>query len=152
MTADDAFVVHFQLESGAVGVLQSTAADWGPPIIETRIVGSRGTAWIDGLKASVWVADRNGTRQVPVGSDLRVGRPEPPPPGALRTTYERMIGHGLDVGPYTHLAEAFRDRILGVPVPPSPQPATFADGVAAMAVLDAVRRSDAIRTWVPVEG
>ena len=47
----------------------------------------------------------------------------------------------LELGPYTRLCEAFRARIESrtlespVPVP------TFADGVASVHVLDAVRRS-----------
>jgi len=52
-----------------------------------------------------------------------------------------MIAHGLDLGPYTRLAATFRDLVLGRPIPDDPRPATFADGVAGMAVLDAVRAS-----------
>jgi predicted dehydrogenase len=68
------------------------------------------------------------------------------PPGVLHTAYDHMIAHGLDLGPYTCLAAAFRDLIRGrdngAPVTlDDPRPATFADGVAAMEVLDAVRRS-----------
>jgi predicted dehydrogenase len=61
-----------------------------------------------------------------------------------------MIAHGLDLGPYIRLAETFRDRILGCPVDAYPRAATFADGVAGMVVLAAVRRSAAEGTWVPV--
>ena len=39
---------------------------------------------------------------------------------------------------------------LGRPVPDDPRPATFADGVADMSVLDAIRRSAAKREWVPL--
>jgi predicted dehydrogenase len=44
-----------------------------------------------------------------------------------------------------------RDRILGKEVPPWPRAATFADGVAQMAVLDAVRRSARERSTVEVD-
>jgi predicted dehydrogenase len=54
-----------------------------------------------------------------------------------------MIGHGLDLGAYTRLAEHFRARITGSAPPPGPQPATFADGVAGTAALEAMRRSAA---------
>jgi len=120
-------------------VMQSTAADWGV-LVETRVVGSRGTAWIEGVGATVKVAGPHGveTMAVPEGTDAR---PAPPlPEGAVRTTYERMITFGVEYGPYTHLAAAFRDRIAGKEVP-GIQPATFVDGVAQMAVLEAVMES-----------
>jgi predicted dehydrogenase len=135
-------------------VLQSSAADRGPMLIETRVAGSTGTAWIDGLSAAVWVTDRDGTRAVPPSGDLPVAPEclEPLPPGALRTTYDRMIAHGLDLPPYTRLAEIFRDRILGAPSPAAPAPATFHDGVAGMAALDAIRASAAANgAWVDVD-
>jgi predicted dehydrogenase len=143
-TADDGFVVHFRLASGCAGVMASTAADRGPFLIESRVVGTRGTAWIDGLGDAVSVADALGTRRLELADDLRTTPPSsPPPPELLTTTYERMIGHGLDLGPYTRLAEHFRARIEGTEPPAGPPPATFADGVADMVVLDAARRSAA---------
>jgi predicted dehydrogenase len=157
MSADDAFVMHFETRSGCAGVMQSTAADWGPPIVITRVAGTAGTAWIEGIGSTVNVADQNGTREVPVGADLPTGRPEPLPAGALHTAYDRMIAHGLDLGPYTCLAAAFRDRILaredpGRAVSDEPRPATFDDGVAGMMVLDAARYSAAHHgTWVDIE-
>jgi predicted dehydrogenase len=149
-TADDGFVVDFRLVSGVVGVMQSTAADRGPFLIETRVVGTRGTAWIDGLGDDVWVADARGTRRLTVPDDLRSTAPSAPPREILTTTYEQMIGHGLDLGPYTRLAEHFRARIEGTEVPPGPRPATFADGVADMAVLDAMRTSAAEQRSVTI--
>ena len=137
--------------------MQSTAADWGPPVVITRVAGTAGTAWIEGIGSTVKVADRDGTRAIPVGSDLPTGRPEPLPPGVLHTAYDRMVAHGLDLGPYTCLAAALRDRILAhsgqtPEIPDDPQPATFEDGVAGMAVLDAVRYSaSANGAWVTIE-
>ena len=121
--------------------MQSTAADRGPLFIETRIVGTGGSIWIDGLGHAVSVTDAHGTRRLEIPYDLRTSAGSPPPPDALTTTYERMIGHGLDLGPYTRLAEHFRARIEGQDPPAGPNPATFADGVADMVVLDAIRRS-----------
>lgn len=152
MTADDGFVVHFRTRSGAAGTMQSTAADRGPMLIETRVTGSLGTAWIDGLGATVQLADRDGTRALPVAEHLLAGRPPPLPDGVLRTTYDRMIAHGLDLAPYTRLAEAFARRIRGRPDGDGPVPATFADGVAAMEVLDAIRASAPTGAWVPIGG
>jgi predicted dehydrogenase len=158
MSADDGFVMHFETRSGCAGVLQSTAADWGPPIVITRVAGTSGTAWLEGIGATVKVADRDGTREIPVGADLPTGRPEPLPAGALHTAYDRMIAHGLDLGPYTCLAAAFRDRILarddpGRAVSDDPRPATFEDGVAGMSVLDAARYSASqAGAWVTIDG
>ncbi len=151
--AEDSFVVHLRMRSGATAVLHSSAADRGPMLIETRVVGSRATAWIDGVSAAVWVADAGGQRSVPVADDLpAAARPAPLPAGALRTTYDHMIAHGLDLPPYTRLAEIFRDRILRRPDRTGPAPATFRDGVAAMAVLDAIRASAAgAGEWIDVE-
>jgi predicted dehydrogenase len=150
-TADDAYSVRFRLRSGVDGILQSTAADWGPFLAVARIVGSSGTAWSEG--DAVKVADRTGTHEVPVPEDLRLPAPDPPPGDLLHTAYDMLHAGGIDLGPYTRLCEVFRDRILGRALPKDPVPPTFADGVASMAVLDAIRRSAARGGWVaiPVE-
>jgi predicted dehydrogenase len=155
-SADDGFVMHFEMQSGCAGVMVSTAADWGWPVVITRVAGTRGTAWIEGIGAKVMVADHDGTRNVPVDPALPTGAPEPLPPDVLHTAYDRMIAHGLDLGPYTCLVAAFRDRILGADPEPAiaehPGPATFADGVAGMAVLDAARQSAREHgAWTPVD-
>ena len=33
MSAEDGFAVHFRLRSGVDGIMQSTAGDWGPPLV-----------------------------------------------------------------------------------------------------------------------
>jgi len=139
MTADDGFVVHFRLRDGCVGVLQSTASDRGI-VVETRVTGSAGTAWIEGVGDKVKVADASGVRTLEVPDELRSDPAPPLPDGAVTTTYEQMTTFGVEYGPYTRLAAAFRDRIRGIPVT-GPEPATFVDGVAQMAVLDAIRHS-----------
>jgi len=147
-TAEDSFSVRFRLRGGVDGVLQSTAADWGPFLAATRVVGSRGTAWTEG--DAVKVADASGTETVEVPEDLRLPPPDPPPQDLLHTAYDMLHAGGTDLGPYTRLCEVFRDRILGRPVAKDPVPPTFADGVANMLVLDAIRRSAARGTWVAV--
>jgi predicted dehydrogenase len=151
MTAEDAFVVHFRMRSGAVGTLQSTAGDWGPPVVVTRVTGSAATAWIEGVGSTVKVADRSGTRTLPVPDELSFPPPPPLPAGLVTTAYERMIAHGMDFGPYTRLAEMLGSRMEGRTDPPGPRPATFVDGVRNMAVVDAVRRSAAERAWIEVD-
>ncbi len=152
LSAEDAFLVQFRMRSGTVGVLQSTSGDWGPPLVETRVVGTTGTAWIEGVGATVKVATAAGTTTLPVPDDLPTETGPPLPEGAVSTTYERMISHGMDFGPYTRLAGVLRDRIEGREVAAEPRAATFADGVLDIAVVDAARRSAAERTWVDVEG
>jgi len=150
MSAEDSFIVQFRLASGCVGTLQSTCADRSPPIIETRVAGTAGSAWIRGLGSEVFVADPRGTRAVPVDEDLQGGERTPPPEGALETDYERMIGLGLDIPPYTRLAQCFKALIEGRPLPSRSAPAGLADGVAALRVLEAARRSAREGRWVEV--
>jgi len=150
MTADDGFVVHFRMGNGTVGVMQSTAGDWGLAM-ETRVTGSTGAAWIEGVGATVKVAHAGGIAAVPVPDAWRVETAPPLPPGAVRTAYDRMVTMGVEYGPYVRLAEVFGDCIRGQHGH-DPRPATFVDGVAQMAVLEAVMASAASEgRWVDVE-
>ena len=128
---------------GRSGPSSRTSGDWGPPLVVTRVAGTSGTAWIEGVGSVVKVADRNGTRTIPVADDLPTATGPPLPEGLVRTRYEQMISHGMDFGSFTRLAEFFGCRIDGKPDPPGPAPGTFADGVADIAVVDAVRASAA---------
>jgi predicted dehydrogenase len=149
-TAEDAYLVHFETENGAAGVMQSVASDRGPMLFGTRIVGSAGTAWLEGDR--VQIADESGTRDVALPADLVVGASEPPPADLMHTAYDLLHSTGIDFGPYTRLATVFRDAIAGRKADTfDPKPATFADGVASMAVLDAIRRSARDGTTVEVE-
>lgn len=131
--AEDTFAVQFRLERGTDGVLLQTAAAWGPMSGVTRLAGSRASAWIDG--ADTWLADADGARRLDVPDDLAL----PPPPPEADDPRHRFTH--LELGPFTRLCEALRAGTEGRP-PPTPVPlATFADGVAAMRVLDAVRAS-----------
>jgi predicted dehydrogenase len=147
--AEDAYLVHLRAQSGAVGVLQSVASDRGPMLFVTRVVGSEGTAWVEGSR--VQVASASGTRDVPMPPDLDVPAPEPPPADLLATEYDMLHSFGLEFGPYVKLAGIFRDRIDGRSVVVDPEPATFADGVVSMRVLDAIRASAARGSeWIDV--
>jgi predicted dehydrogenase len=148
-TAEDSYVVHFRLVSGVEGVMQSSAADWGSIVMISRIAGTEGTASLAGDVVSI--SDRTGTQHADVPPDLLVEGSEPPPADLLVTAYDLLHSTGIDRGPYIRLATVFRDRILGLPVADDPPPATFADGVAGMAVLDAIRASAAERRWVRLD-
>jgi predicted dehydrogenase len=150
MSADDGFVVHFRMESGCVGSLQSTASDHGI-VVETRVTGSVATAWIEGVGATVKLASVAGVRTLPPVESMPTMPAPALPDGVVTTAYERMTTFGVEYGPYVRLAGAFRDLILERAVP-DPPPATFADGVAMMTVLDAIRRSAAAGgAWTGVE-
>jgi predicted dehydrogenase len=146
---EDSFTVHFRSEGGVAGVMQSTVGAWGPPVFCTRVAGTAGTVWQE--FDTVRVADANGTREVPAPDDLPLAAPDPPPGDLLVTAYDGLHAFGIDMVPYTRLCETFRALIEQRPVPDDPRPATFADGLAAMRVLDAIRRSAREQTWVEVE-
>ena len=133
--AEDSFTVRFRTRSGVDGVLQQTAAAWGPYSGLTKVAGTDGSLWSDG--DAVWLADRDGTRVLPVPDDLV------PPPAPGESDDPRHKFTHLELGPYTRLCEVLLAGVEGrahhapVPVP------TFADGVACMEVLDAIRASAA---------
>jgi predicted dehydrogenase len=135
--AEDSFVLRFQLAGGVEGMLQQTAGAWGPAASMTRVAGTEGTVWIEG--GAVKIANRGGTRDLPIPSDLALPAPLPPPP----SVDSRKQYSGLELGPYIRLCEALLAAMEGrasasaVPVP------TFADGIACMAVIDAARKSAA---------
>jgi predicted dehydrogenase len=126
--ADDSYSLRFRMANGVEGSMQQSAGAWGPMTSLWRCAGSQGTVWIEGGK--VMLADKSGTRELPVPDDLRLpdaaGSPAP-----------------FEIAPFTRLAQALRAAIDGraetSPVPPP----TFADGLASMRVLDAIRASAA---------
>ena len=149
MTAEDSYAVLFRTRTGVDGVMQSTAGAYGPPLFVTRVAGTAGTVWVD--FDTVSIADVDGQRRVSVPDDLTLPPLDPPPADLLVSAYDQLHAFGIDLPPYTRLYETFAALIEGHPVPEDPPPATFADGVADMAVLDAIRRSAADQTWVPID-
>jgi predicted dehydrogenase len=147
-TVEDAYTLHFRTRTGVDGIMQSSSASWGQMLIHTRIAGSRGTLTIAG--DTVVVADAGGERTLDVPSDMTATAPVAPDADLLVTAYDMLHAFGIDRGPYIGLATAFHQRILGRPVADEPPLPTFVDGVAAMAVLDAARRSAAGAGWEPV--
>ncbi len=147
-TVEDSYTIHFRTTSGVDGILQSTSAGWGPPVICSRFYGTDGSLWIEG--DDVKVADRDGIRTLDVPEDLVNPAPEPPPAEFMVTTYDHLHAAGFDLAPYTKLFRVMTGRILGDPeaLNADPAPATFADGVAGQRVLDAVRLSSAEQRWV----
>jgi predicted dehydrogenase len=134
--AEDSFVVRLATRSGVQGVVQQTAASWTPNVVGVTIIaGTEGTIEVGG--DGVFCSDRAGRRQLPVPPDLAL--PEPP---TLSDDPRERYTH-LELGPYTRLAESLRAGVEGrVHASPVAVP-TFADGLAEMQVLDAIRESAA---------
>ena len=132
-SADDTFTTRLRFASGAEGVLQQTAGAWGPSVAVSRVAGSKGTVWLD--DGAAWIADASGTRRLPVPDDLAL----PSPPDANDDPRHRFTH--LELGPYTRLAEVLRAGVEGADLPTTVPVPTFADGLACMRVLDAVRES-----------
>jgi predicted dehydrogenase len=134
--AEDSFSVRMTLRTGAEVVIQQTAASWTPGVIGvSAVAGTDGT--LETGTDGVWLSDRDGRRLLEVPDDLAL----PAPPGASDDPRHRYTH--LELGPYTRLCEALRAGIergpveRGIPIP------TFADGLACMRVLDAIRTSAA---------
>jgi predicted dehydrogenase len=142
--AEDSFSVLFRCRNGAAGVLQQTGAAWGATAGFTRVAGTTGSLWLDG--DDVYIADASGARHLPVPDDLRL------PEIAANAADPRERFTHRELGPYTRLCESLRDEILGrsPAVDASPRPPTFADGLASMLVIDAIRASVVRRAWVDV--
>jgi predicted dehydrogenase len=135
-SAEDSFVVNLTTRGGAHGVLQQTAASWSPGVVGLTVVaGTEGTIEVTG--EGVFCSDRSGRRALEVPADLAL----PTPPTLSDDPRERYTH--LELGPYTRLAEALRAGVEGRPIASAVPVPTFADGVAEMRVMDAIRRSAA---------
>jgi predicted dehydrogenase len=171
MTADDTYTVHFRLAGGCTGILHSSCAIGGQSIATTKITGTRGSAWIQNAeipktehipegnllvqvndRGEVWIDTGSGAERVPDPDDLPRALPIPPPPEVHPPYAKTTKWHtsGTDLAPYTRVYEGLRARVLGHPAVDDPPLATFADGEAQQAVMDATRRSAAGGTWVEV--
>jgi predicted dehydrogenase len=124
--ADDSFVAHLTMASGVEVTVSQSAAAWGPASGTTRVVGERGSLWIDG-RGDVWLADAHD----PDGRLVLEGeRVEPSADPRHRYTH-------LEFGPFTDLCRQFASAIEGKGPGAA---ATFADGLATQRVLDQIRK------------
>ena len=154
MSADDTFSAQFRLAGGLEGVFVESMAAAGDMFGIVRISGTEGAAWIEGVQGeALWVADRQGNKhRVPVPQDLVLPPPVPFPHGELmQTAYEQAHAFGTDLAPYTRLIERMLARIEGRDAGDAPPLASFRDGVAGQAVIDAMRASAREERWVRVE-
>ncbi len=132
--ADDTYSLRFRMKNGVEGSMQQSAGAWGSMTTLWRCAGNKGTVWIDSGK--VMVADKSGTRELPVPDDLRL----PPPPPAADPNSPNRLSH-LEMGPFTRLCEALRDSIKDRAARSAVAIPTFRDGLACMKMMDAIRAS-----------
>jgi predicted dehydrogenase len=139
--ADDTFLYRFHLANGVEGVVQDSAAAWGPPMEIVRIQASKGALWLQGNQ--IWIADDQGSRTVPIAESFALPQPPPPSSDPRQQTAKWQMLTQIELAPYLRLGQAFRARIEGRDPPHEPAVPTFADGLASIEVLDAIRKSAA---------
>ena len=133
--AEDTAAARFRMRSGCEGILQQSAAVWGDRVETIRVAGPHGTLTLE--SDSVELADSAGTRTLE-----RFG---PPLPVEMEPSDDprHQFTH-IELGPAIVQAGVLRDLALGrPPAYDTMAPATFADGLACMQVLDAIRSSAA---------
>ncbi|AHE54624.1 Gfo/Idh/MocA family protein [Sphingomonas sanxanigenens] len=156
MTADDSYVLQFECAGGAKGTLIAALAAPGPLVMATKIVGTKGGAWIQsgagfGDPEEVWVSDAAGQRPIEMPPELAMPRPEPfPVADLIQTEQDRWHSMGFDVAPYARLFGEMRRRIAGEAISARETAGSFADAVRGQAVLDAARASAAQGAWIDV--
>jgi predicted dehydrogenase len=131
--AEDSYVVRFRMSNGVEGIMQQSAGVWGPMAAMSRVAGTEGTVWIEGT--TVKLADRSGARDLPMPADLVLE-----PPAEITDPRQRA---DLGVSAFVRLFEVLRVAMEGGPPSAAVPVPTFADGVACMEVLDAIRASAA---------
>jgi predicted dehydrogenase len=131
--AEDTFLLRFRMASGVEGVLMQTGAAWGEFVSMTRVAGTHGTLSME--ESAVWLSDRSGTHPLPEPPGLALS------PEAPSDDPRKRYLH-IELPPARRLCQVWHAAITGeaaIAVPP----ATFADGVACMEVIDAIRASAA---------
>ncbi len=148
-SADDTYSIHFRTQGGVDGVMQSSIGAAGSFQANFRIVGSKGSLWMEGDK--VFIADASGQRELEAEQDMLNDEPVPPPSELLVSAYDMLHSMGSDLAPYTKLFKAFGNQIQGADPMGNIDAATFADGLAMQKVLDAVRLSSKECGWVNID-
>lgn len=134
-TAEDTAAFRFRMRSGCDGVLQHSAAVWGPGAHVNLVAGPRGTLAMQG--DDVTFSDAGGTRTLEPAGPSFAAEVEPSTEPGHEFTH-------IELNPAIVQATVLREMVLDRPDPhPFVVPATFTDGLRCMEVLDAVRRSAA---------
>jgi len=136
---DDSFAARFRLKSGVEGVLQQSCGAWGGMTEITRVAGTEGSIWLE--TGQIRFADRCGEREIPVPPDLALAPPPALGGDPRQSRLDWQIMAEVEIAPYTELCRSLSAGISGQQPASSVPMATFADGVANMQVMDAVRAS-----------
>jgi len=132
--AEDSYLLRFSMVNGAEGVLMQTGGAWGNFAAMSRVAGNRGTLSLE--NDGVWLSNREGTRKLAMPPELSL--PLVPPSDDPGKPYLH-----IELPPAIRLCEAWYRAISGETPSPTVPVATFADGVACMQVIDAIRKSAA---------
>jgi len=158
MSADDAYSIAFVLKNGAQGMMTGTCRSWDVRT-DMRVLGTQGTASINLLAGTgLTIADADGTRKY-VPPDDMLARIQPnalpgaEPQGALpaagdgmyEAVHQRSTHHAEQVALCMAFARRIQDRDYR-----HPAFAEFADGVAALEVIEAVENAALTRRWVDI--
>ena len=136
---EDSFSVLFRLRNGVEGVMQQTAGAPGPLTEITQLAGTKGRIWIDG--PIVRLADARGERELTIPPELDLPAPPPLTSDPRHQQLDWQLMAHVEIGPYTQLCRMLRAAITGEGQVGPVKLATFADGIANMAVIDAIRTS-----------
>ena len=157
MTSDDCYSVQFETVSGAKGTIIATMSAPGPLVMATKVVGTKGGAWIQsgaafGDPEEVWVETGGQAERIETPAELVNPVPEPFGVAELvQTEQDRWHTQGFDVAPYARLFAEMKAKMEGREPAIPERAGTFRDAAVGQAVLDAVRQSAAERRWVEVE-
>jgi predicted dehydrogenase len=137
---EDSFIIRLQLENGAEGTVQQTGGAIGPPTALFRVAGTEGSLWSQDAK--LLLASRSSSLELEIPADLALPNPEIGTDPRQQTAEWKQLT-AIELAPYTQLCLHWRALIEGGPAPGPVAPATFADGLATMKVLEAIRKSAA---------
>lgn len=154
MNADDGYSIVFRLRNGLEGILQGSCRAWDYAQV-SRVSGTEATASIEmdpaTFQPKLWITDRNGRHPAPAPADIAVPGALDVLPSTEETSAYDAIHNVVSGSPeYIMQATAFRDAIEGRAVG-SVTPANFSDGVAHMAVIEAVEKSAREHAWVRID-
>ena len=125
-TADDSYIMRFRTAAGGFGVLQESAAVWGDPLEVNRIVGTLGALRIEGDRCILSTRD---------GSEVLVDAVPPAESDGNRPWTATEIAN------YAKLTTWLAGALAGQRSDGGPRPASFADGLAVLHILDAAEQS-----------